>query len=117
MEVQIQLPADTPHQQVMRLKEYIIASEISGIDDVAIKRGAVDADSMGGLGDLTGTITAIITAAAGPLTELVKCLNTFIEGFRTELSIEVDNKKISLKTGDPKKAEELAQSILQAIKE
>lgn len=117
MKIEIQLPIDAPHQQVARLKDYIISSEIKGVDDVEIKRGTVDADGMSGLGELTSTITAVIAAAAGPLTELAKCLNTFIEGFRTELNIEVGNKKVTLKTGHPRKAEELAQTILQAIRE
>ena len=117
MKLRLSLPAQSSLQQVVYLKGLIVESAIDGIGDVEIERASVLSDGMSGLGNFANTIVAVVSASSRPLSELVKCLNTFIENFRTEVEISVGDKKVVLKSGNLKQSEELVKTILQAIKD
>ena len=113
MELKIQLPEDVSGQGVLILKRYIEKAGITGLQRAEIEQTAGTAGQMGA-GELLNSISAIVTAAAEPLVELVKCLQKYVDNYRTRITIHTQNGEVVLDHGRSMKPEEL-QALVVAI--
>ena len=113
MELKIQLPEDVSGQGVLILKKYIEKADISGLQQAEIEQTAGAAGQMGA-GELLNSISTMITAAAEPLVELVKCLQKYVDNYRTRVTIHTQHGEVVLEHGRSMKPEEL-QSLVVAI--
>jgi len=65
-----------------------------------------------GTGDILNSITTIIEAAERPLVELIKCLQKFVDNYRTEITIPTkEGNKIVLSHGRSMKPEQLRELV------
>ncbi|MEO6000937.1 MAG: hypothetical protein ABIN89_29090 [Chitinophagaceae bacterium] len=113
MEIKIQLPEDVTGQGVLTLKRYIDKSGITGLQQAEIEQTAGAAGQMG-VGALLNSISTIVTAATEPLVELVKCLQKYVDNYRTRITIHTSNGEVVLEHGRSMKPDEL-QSLVAAI--
>jgi len=115
MNIEIELIGENVERQLIYLKDSLEGSEIEGLAEVQVKQREGNIGEMG-IGEITNSLEAIIKAAGAPLTELVKCLQTFIESFKTSLKIKcpngmefsIDSKYLNEK-GIPKLVKELLE--------
>jgi hypothetical protein len=113
MNVQITLSDAASPESTANLKSFIDHQGIPGIA-TDIERKAVPEGAMG-VGDLLLAVKAIIEAAQAPLTELVKCLQKYVENYRTSITIETPNGKVQIDRGRNTSAADV-EKIIAAIK-
>ena len=113
MEIKIQLPEDVSGQGVLILKRYIDKAYIPGLQQTEIEQTA-GAEGQMGAGELLNSISTIVSAAAEPLVELVKCLQKYVDNYRTRITIQTTNGSVVLEHGRSMKTEEL-QALVVAI--
>jgi hypothetical protein len=113
MNVQIAL-ADAPSpESTANLKSFIDQHGITGLT-TDIERKPAPEGAMG-VGDLLLAVKAIIEAAQAPLTELVKCLQKYVENYRTSITIKTPNGEVKIDRGRNTSAEDV-EKIIAAIK-
>lgn len=102
---------DENKQGIINLKNFIEKASIDGIEQVDIVRSE-HADDQMGAGAILSTITAVFTSSSNPINELIKCLQKYVENFRTHLKIP-DGKGgyIEIDHGRSMKPEELKALI------
>jgi hypothetical protein len=111
MELVISLPEKDSRQSIINLKNYIDRASIEGVEGTIIER-AVHANGEMGAGEILGSIKAIIQAAEKPLVELVKCLQKFVDNYRTVITIPTKNGNIELKHGRSMTAQQLKELVV-----
>ena len=112
MELQIILLEEKSKQEAIILKNFIDKTSIDGLDSTEINRSEHKTGQMGA-GDILNSIKLIIEAAEQPLIELVKCLQKFVDNYRTEITIPTKNgEKIVLSHGRSMKAEQLQELVV-----
>lgn len=112
MELQILLREENSKQGIINLKNYIDKASIEGLEETEIERAPHGEGEMG-LGDLLGSIKTIIEAAQQPLVELIKCLQKYVDNYRTEIVIPITNgEEIRLIQGRSMKANELKELVV-----
>ena len=94
----------------MYLKDFLVREGVSGLENVEIERVDHRVGQMG-MGAFTGSIKAIIEAAEKPLVELIKCLQKYVNNYRTHITIPTKNGPIELSHGRSMKAEELKELV------
>ena len=114
MELKIVLPEENSRQGIIHLKNFIDQTSIDGIEETEIERAVHQGDQMGA-GDILGSIKTVIEAAEKPLVELVKCLQKYVDNYRTVITIPTQNGNIELKHGRSMSPEQL-QAIVVAIR-
>ncbi len=113
MEIKILLPDDSPKQGIINLKNFIDRAGIPGVEQTEIERGPHGEGQMGA-GILLNSLATIISAATDPLIELVKCLQKYVENYRTKITIPTKDGNIVLEHGRDMKSEQL-QALVVAI--
>lgn len=111
MEIEILLPADSPRQGIISLKDHIDRAGIPGVEKTEIERTPHGEGQMGG-GILVNSLVTIISAAAEPLVELVKCLQKYVENYRTKITIPTVHGDIILEHGRGMKPEQLKELVV-----
>jgi hypothetical protein len=114
MELQISLPDDSPRQGVLNLKDFLDRARIDGVEKTVIETAPLKDGAMGA-GELLNSITAIISAAAEPLVELVRCLQKYAENYRTRLTITSNNVTINIEHGKSMKTEQLKELMKDLV--
>lgn len=114
MELTIKFSDDLTLDHVIELKNFIDEESIDGVQDTSIDKATLQKDQMGGAIFLS--ITAFIQAASQPLTELVKCLQKYVDTYRTPIELSTkDGIKIKIDKGRSLSAHELIE-IIDALK-
>ena len=111
MLVEILLPDDSPKQGIIHLKNFIDKEAIEGIDSTEIQRTPHE-DGQMGAGMLMNSIATVITAATDPLVALVKCLQKYVENYRTVITIPTKDGNIVLEHGRGMKSEQLKELVV-----
>lgn len=114
MELQISLPDDAPKQGILNLKEYLDRSGIEGVERTEIETAPLRDGAMGA-GELLNSITAIVSAAAEPLVELVRSLHKYAENYRTRLTITSNNVTINIEHGKSMKTDQLKELMKDLV--
>ena len=116
MELQILLLDENAKHGIVNLKNFIDKASIDGVEETEIERKPEEEGQMGA-GDILGSIKTIIEAAEKPLIELIKCLQKYVNNYRTEISIPTKNgENIVLSHGRSMSATEL-QNLVIAIQQ
>jgi hypothetical protein len=102
-------------ESLENLLKFINKSGIEGLDGAEVDRGAAKPGEMGAEGIL-GSISAIIHAAEKPLVELVKCLQKYVDNYRTKIVIPTKKGDITISHGKSMTATELKE-LITSIKE
>jgi hypothetical protein len=110
MQLHILLPKESPKTAANNLKVFIEKASINGLYSVKVERVQHSQDQMGA-GDILNSIQTIIEAASEPLVELVKCLQKYVDNYRTVITIPTRNGNIELKQGRSMKSEEIKDLI------
>jgi hypothetical protein len=112
MELHILLPEEESKKGVINLKNFIDRASIDGVTETEIDR-KTHTDGQMGAGDILNSVKMLIEAASGPLIELVKCLQKYVDNYRTEITIPTKSgEKITLSHGRSMKAEELKDLVV-----
>lgn len=77
---------DNNKSGIINLKNFIEKASIDGVETVEINRD-IHSDGEMGAGAILSSITAMLSAVKNPLTELVKCLQKYVDNFRTTLKV------------------------------
>jgi hypothetical protein len=77
---------DSNKTGIINLKNYLEKASIDGVDEIEVNR-TEHADDQMGAGAILSSITALISSAKNPLTELIKCLQKYVDNFRTKVRI------------------------------
>lgn len=110
MEILILLPHPRSRKEIVELKAFIGKARIEGVEFSKITDLQAEAGAMGNA--VTDSITAIIHAAQKPLVELIKCLQKYVDLFRTEIHITTKNgDEIQIKVGRRMTAAEIQHII------
>lgn len=88
MNLEIEILSDDGAKKVAHLKEYLERAKIAELESVAVNRTQTEDGQMAATGGVMTSVTALISSATGPLTELMKVLGKYVEGFRTELKLK-----------------------------
>ena len=67
------------------------------------------------IGEILSSLTAFISTANNPLTELVKCLQTYIQSFRTTIEIKVGDNAVKIESKNPEDTQKIVSEILKAL--
>jgi hypothetical protein len=110
MEIKILLPQEQSKQGIIHLKNFIDRESIEGIAGTEIERVEHLPGQMGA-GDLLSSIRTTIEAASEPLVQLVKCLQKYVDNYRTVITIPTKNGDIELRHGRSMKPEELKELV------
>lgn len=110
MELLISLPEEESKQGVINLKSFIDKASIEGLESAQIGR-KVHANDQMGAGDILNSVKLIIEAATDPLVELVKCLQKYVDNYRTIITIPTKDGNVELKHGRSMKPEELKELV------
>jgi len=111
MLIEILLPDDSPKQGIIHLKNFIDKEAIPGLESIEIQRVQHAEDQMGA-GMLLNSIATVITAATDPLVALVKCLQKYVENYRTVITIPTKEGNIILEHGRGMKSEQLKELVV-----
>lgn len=116
MELEIVLDQSDYKQGIINLKKYIEGKGIPGVERIEVNRQEQPANSQG-IGDILNSIGTLIEAAEKPLVELVRCLQKYVENYRTKITIPSKNgKNIVLEHGrsmSPEQLKEIVETILK----
>jgi len=115
MTIEIELPAKEPKTGIINLKNFIDKASLDGVDETAINNAQVKQGEMGP-GDMLNSVKVLIEAAHKPLVELIKCLQKYVDNFRTEITIPHKNGNIILKYGRKMSSEQLNELITSILK-
>jgi len=116
MELNISLPGDKPKEAIIHLSNYLQKASIDGLEKLEIDRGDSKPDQMG-VGIMLNSVSALIVAAQKPLVELIKCLQKYVDNYKTDINITTGSGKIlKISKGRNMTAKEL-QDLLVAIKD
>jgi hypothetical protein len=112
---ELTLIGEDAEKQVINFKNFLEKQSIEDLDELLVKRTEHQEGQMG-VGGILGSVSGVIRAASQPLTELVKCLQKYIQSFNTEIEIKISEgektKYVKLSGKDPKKVEDLVKLIL-----
>jgi hypothetical protein len=114
MEIKILLPKGNSKQGVINLKNYIDRASIEGVVQSEVERASHYNGEMGA-GAILGSISTVVEAAHKPLTELVKCLQKYVDNYRTEITIPTKNGNIVLSVGRSMKADKLKELVVSIL--
>lgn len=116
MELAIVLQKEDYKQGVIHLKKDLDKSAIEGLSGVTIDRMPAGANEQGA-GAILNSIKVVILAAQKPLVELIKCLQKYVDNYRTRITIPRQNgKDIIIEHGrsmSPEELRDLIASILE----
>jgi hypothetical protein len=89
--MELTLIVDSGHYQpaVASLKDFIDRSDIDGISSNKINQGGHIPGTQGI--DVLNSIKLIIDAAERPLVELIDCLQKYVEGYRSKVTLKNSN--------------------------
>jgi len=103
---------DENKQGIINLKNFIDKASIDGLEDTEISR-EVHGDGQMGAGAILSSIVTVIDAAEKPLLELVKCLQKYVDNFRTKIKIpDGKGSYIEISHGRSMKPDELKELIV-----
>lgn len=111
LQLDIEIIDENASELVISLKEYL-EDEIPEIESIKVHRKTSQTGSMSG-GELSNILGAIIKEAVKPLTELVKCIQIWIQAQNTEIRIKKGKNEIVINTNNTKKAEDLVKLLLE----
>ena len=114
MKISIALSDASSKDSIIFLKSYIDKSSIDGIEENQIDTIKIKDGEMG-VGDILNSITMVIEAAEKPLVELVKCLQRFVDNYRTKIVIPYKSGSIEICHGRSMKPEQLKEFITAII--
>lgn len=77
---------DENKQGIINLKNFIDKAAIEGLEQTEINRSPAT-DGQMGAGIIISSIVTLIEAAEKPLIELVKCLQSYVDNFRTTIKV------------------------------
>ena len=118
MKLLINLPADRSKAQMLKLKQHIEQYPINQLEELDFERQADQSGTLSALNPITGSLLAVIALARNPITELVKCLQTYIAKYRTEIEIVMENgKSVKLRSDNIEKDEKVVQLIINSMKQ
>ena len=116
MELEIILDQEDYKKGIIQLKEVIDRQGIDGLSKTEIARMPSRNDEQG-IGDIMNSIKTLVVAAQKPLVELIKCLQKYVDNYRTRITIpRANGKDIVLEHGrsmTPEQLKEIVVSILQ----
>ncbi len=115
MNLEIRLADSESKTALINLKNFIDRASPEGLLETKISRAESKTGEMNA-GDLLNSIKVVIEAASKPLVELVKCLQKYVDNFRTEIIIPHKKGNITIKYGkkiSPAELSELINSILE----
>ncbi len=81
----IEIPNDTNKKKTLHLKRYLERSRIEGLDSVDFEREEIKQGDMGGA---IGTLTAILSGVARPVSQLVQAFTGYSSSFKTEIILK-----------------------------
>jgi len=113
MELELFLPGESSKQSLGVLIDYIEKASVESLKHAQISTGpwGNSAGEMGGPAMLN-SITLLIHAAQKPLVELVKCLQKYVDNYRTKITISTkDGESIVLEHGRSMTPEQLTKLI------
>ena len=113
MDLKLTFPPETTFAVIKHLEKELRKNE--GIQKVEIPKGEWVQGSMGVEGGFVNALVAVITAAQAPLTELVKCLATFIADFKTDVTIQSGDKSVKISGRKPQELETFIKSTLESF--
>ncbi len=111
MELQIVVSKESSVQGAINLKRFIDSASIDGLEKSEVDRSFSNQGEMG-TGNLLGSITTLIQAAEKPLVELIKCLQKYVDNYRTTVIIPTTNGNIELKHGRGMTPEQLQELVV-----
>ena len=115
MELKIILEQDNYRKGIIHLKEQLDKDGIDGMVSTEVDRATVSKNEMGA-GDIINSITSVIHAAEKPLVELVRCLQKFVDNYRTKIRIPRKNgKDIILEHGRSMTADQLKEIVVAIL--
>lgn len=101
-------------KHLINLREFVEKRNIEGLDMIDLTERQVEEGKMA-IGEILSSLTAIISAANNPLTELVKCLQVYIQSFRTSIEIKVGDNSIKIDSKKPEETEIIVSKILEVL--
>ena len=90
MKIEIKIINENAQKQIVHLKKYIESKRIDTLEHVEINKSALMNGQMSS-GTFLDSITLLISSAQTPISELVKCLQIYIQNFKTEIHIKNEN--------------------------
>ena len=105
---------DATEAQIIHLKSFLSHKHNLADTKIDVNRHVLNEGEMGA-GGITDSLTAIISAATEPLTELVKCLQEYIKNFKGDIEIIREDKTVIKISGRPNKnMQQLIKQILDS---
>lgn len=86
MELLIALDSAKPENELKTLKNFIDKQDIDGISKSEIEKGEHEQGTQGI--DIINSIRIIIEAAEKPLVELIDCLQKYVDGYHSKVTIK-----------------------------
>ena len=117
MEIQLIIQNSNKPEAAGHLRTFLLRESIDGLKAIDIERDT-HTDGQMGAGAVLNSIKAVINAAEKPLVELVKCLQKYVENYRTTVTIPTKNGNIEISHGrsmSPKDLKELVTAIQEKI--
>lgn len=112
MEVKIMLPEDNEKEKVSHLKKYLDTAAIKGLTEIKVERSINNPDKSWS-GNFINSLNTFIDASTAPLIELIRCLQKYVNNYRTEITISTKNGgKIILSHGRAMEADELKELVI-----
>lgn len=115
MELHLKMAGDATPRDIINLKQFIDRAAIDGMEGAELERAQPGNNTMGA-GDVINSIKMIIEAAEKPLVELVKCLQRYVDNFRTKIIVPTKNGNITIEHGRSMKPDEL-KDLIRTIQE
>ena len=117
MELQLLLPDSNPKNELINLKNFIDRASIDGMEITEIARSEQEeithTNGQMGAGEIIAAVRTIIEAAAEPLTQLVKCLERYVNNYRTTITIATKKgNEIKLEHGRSMTPEQLKDIVV-----
>jgi hypothetical protein len=116
MELKIVLEQVDYKKGILHLKEQLDKDAIPGVHKIEVDR-IRSGDNEMGAGEILNSVTGMIHALEKPLVELVKCLQKYVDNYRTRIRIPQKNgQDIVLEHGrsmTPEQLKDIVTAILQ----
>lgn len=114
MELQIQLSQEKSTKDIIHLKNFIQQEFSEDLIDINIDRVVPQAGEMGE-GAILNSIQTVIIAAQKPFVELIKCLQKYVDNYRTVITISTKQGDIKLTHGRSMKPEQLQEMVTKIL--
>jgi len=101
--------------EILEFQNFIKAENIEGVQNIEIVQKDAKEGEMS-IGEVIASISILLTALSSPLTELVKCIQTYITTFKTDIEIETESGK-KIRISAKEKPEELIKLMQKTLKE